>query len=120
LFVSELSSAAKGSGEQLIGAYYAACMDEAKIEANGAKALKPYLNRIEKIKSVNDLPTEIANFHRRRIPALFGFGWTFDLKDSSMIIGDVRQGGWTLPSRDYYTDAKFASSREDFVKYASN
>lgn len=115
------TSAPKGSSEQLIGAYYAACMDEAKIEAGGAKALEPYLTRIEKIKTVNDLQTEAANFHRQRIPALFGFGWNFDLKDSSMIIGEVKQGQgvWTLPSRDYYTEAKFAPTRDDFVKYAA-
>jgi putative endopeptidase len=115
------TNAPKGSGEQLIGAYYAACMDEAKIEANGAKALKPYLNRIEKIKSVNDLQTEIASLHRQRIPAVFGFGWNFDLKDSSMVIGEVKQGQgvWTLPNRDYYTEAKFAPARDDFVKYAA-
>lgn len=112
-------SAAKGSPEQLIGAYYAACMDEAKIEAGGAKALKPHLTRIETIKSVSDLQTEVTNFHRQRLPALFGFGWTPDIKDSASIIGEVRQGGWSLPSRDYYTDAKFASSRDDFVKYAA-
>ena len=82
----------KGSPEQLIGAYYAACMDEAKIEAGGAKALKPHLTRIENIKSVSDLQTEVTNFHRQRIPALFGFGWTPDIKNSSSIIGDVRQG----------------------------
>ena len=68
------SNAAKGSGEQLIGAYYAACTDEAKIEANGAKALEPHLARIEKIKSAPDVQTEITNFHRQGLPALFGFG----------------------------------------------
>lgn len=113
------TGAPKGSSEQLIGAYYAACMDEAKIEAGGAKALGPHLARIEKIQSVNDLQTAVANFHRQRIPALFAFGWTPDVKNSSMIIGDVRQGGWSMPSRDYYTDAKFASTREDFIKYSA-
>jgi putative endopeptidase len=33
------TNVAKGSDEQLIGAYYAACANEAKIEADGASAL---------------------------------------------------------------------------------
>ncbi|HEY8560357.1 MAG TPA: M13 family metallopeptidase [Pyrinomonadaceae bacterium] len=115
------TDAPQGSAEQLIGAYYAACMDEMKIEAGGAKALEPHLRRIEKIKTVDDLQTEAANLHRLRIPAVFGFGWNFDVKDGSTIIGEVKQGQgvWTLPSRDYYTEAKFAPVREDFVKYAA-
>ena len=36
-----------------------------------------------------------------------------------MIIGNIGQGGLSLPNRDYYTDAKFTSARENFVKYAA-
>ncbi|HEV7796863.1 MAG TPA: M13 family metallopeptidase N-terminal domain-containing protein, partial [Pyrinomonadaceae bacterium] len=42
--------AMKGSSEQKVGDYYATCMDEAKIEADGLKPLVPEFDRIAKIK----------------------------------------------------------------------
>jgi len=46
---------------------------------------------------------EIANLHRRGLGVLFRFGSGQDLKDSTQVIGQVFQGGITLPDRDYYT-----------------
>lgn len=113
------TTAPKGSDEQLIGAYYAACSNEAKIEADGAKALAPRLGRIEKIKNLREVQKEIAILHNQGIPALFNFSAGADIKNSTMVIGGISQGGLSLPNRDYYTDQKFASVREDFVKYAA-
>src|ERR1700716_1288860 len=39
------TSAAKGSSEQKVGDYYATCMDEATIEAEGLKPLAPEFDR---------------------------------------------------------------------------
>ena len=38
-----------GSNEQLIGDFYASCLDEAAIENAGLKPIESYLKRIEKI-----------------------------------------------------------------------
>src|SRR6266850_7745010 len=40
------ASALKGSNEQKVGDYYASCMDEAKIEAEGVKPVQDELNQI--------------------------------------------------------------------------
>src|SRR5690606_39023242 len=40
-------SAAKGSDIQLIGDFYASCMDEAAINRLGAKPIQPFLKRIK-------------------------------------------------------------------------
>src|SRR5882762_9384363 len=48
--------APKGSNEQKIGAFYASCMDEAKVEAAGASPLAPELAAINNMKSTRDLP----------------------------------------------------------------
>src|SRR5216684_1565805 len=53
-------SAAPGSEEQKIGDFYASCMDEAAIEAQGARPLAPELERIEKIRNLADLEVELA------------------------------------------------------------
>src|SRR5882672_2243690 len=53
------TSAAKGSSEQKVGDYYATCMDEATIEAEGLKPLVPEFDRIAKIKDQKSLQEEI-------------------------------------------------------------
>ncbi len=49
------TKAPEGCDTQLIGDYYSSCMDEAAIDTAGIKPLKPYFDRIDKIKSLADL-----------------------------------------------------------------
>jgi len=49
------TNAPKGSSEQKVGDYYATCMDEAKIEADGLKPLEPEFARIAKIDNQKEL-----------------------------------------------------------------
>jgi putative endopeptidase len=51
---------AHGSNEQMIGDFYASCMDEAAIEAAGLKPIEPYLKQIEKIKTKSDVQSVIT------------------------------------------------------------
>ena len=116
------AKAAPGSNEQLIGDFYAACMDEAEIEKAGVKPLNPYFKEIDKIKSAKDLQRQIAMMHAAGIPALFGFGAGPDAKNSSINIANTSQGGLSLPDRDFYTkeDAKSAETRQKFVEHMTN
>ncbi|HMT08142.1 MAG TPA: M13 family metallopeptidase [Pyrinomonadaceae bacterium] len=116
------TKAAKGSNAQMIGDYYAACMDEAAIEKVGLKPLKPYLAKIDKVKTSADVVKLIAEMHNSGIPALFGFGAGPDLKDSNVVIINAGQGGLTMPGRDYYTkdDAKSLETKAKFVEYVTN
>src|SRR6202451_3140336 len=41
------TTAAKGSTDQIIGDYYGACMDEARVNARGMDPLKPWFARID-------------------------------------------------------------------------
>src|SRR5580765_3515522 len=65
--------AASGSDEQKLGDYYASCMDEAAVEAQGAKPLAAELERIDKLKNLADLRAEIARLQTRGVGVLFGF-----------------------------------------------
>ncbi|MDQ3801337.1 MAG: M13 family metallopeptidase [Acidobacteriota bacterium] len=116
------ANAPQGSGTQLIGDFYAACMDEAAIEKAGAAPVKPYLEQIARIKSIEDLPRQIAQMHNSSLPAIFSFGAGADLKNSSMVIVNAGQGGLSLPNRDYYTkdDEKSQETRRKFVEYMTN
>ena len=113
---------AAGSDTQLIGDFYASCMDEAAIEKAGVKPLDPYFKQIKKIKSTEDLQRQIAMMHAGGIPAIFNLGGGPDLKNSSMVIVNAGQGGLSLPNRNYYTDtdAKSAETRQKFMEYMTN
>ncbi|MDQ3686549.1 MAG: M13 family metallopeptidase [Acidobacteriota bacterium] len=115
------TSAAKGSNEAMTGAFYASCMDEAKVEAEGIKPLQPELARIEKIKDLNDVGAQVAYMHRHGVPTMFGFSASADAKNSTHVIGYVGQGGLSLPNREYYTktDDKSQQTRAEFVKHVA-
>lgn len=115
-------NAAPGSDQQLIGDYYASCMDEAAIEKAGIDPIKPFLSQIDQINSSDQLAESIADLHDHGFPAVFGFGAGPDLKNSNLVILNAGQGGLTLPNRDYYTntDKKSVEIRDRFVKYMTN
>lgn len=119
---AETTKAASGSSEQMIGDYYASCMDEAAIEKAGAKPLDVYFKQINSLKTVKDLDRQIALMHASGVPALFGFGGGADAKNSTMNIANASQGGLSLPNRDFYTkdDAKSVETRAKFVEYMTN
>jgi putative endopeptidase len=115
------TKAAKGSSEQKVGDYYATCMDEAKIEAEGLKTLEPEFARIAKINSQKALQDEIGHLHSIGINALFAAGSTQDFKNSAEVTAAVFQGGLGLPDRDYYTktDDKSKSTRDEYLKHVA-
>lgn len=119
---SSATKAAKSSDTQLIGDFYASCMDETAIEKADIKPLNPYFKKISKISTKEDLVKLIAEMHNSGVPGVFGFGGGADLKNSSMVIANASQGGLSLPNRDYYTnnDAKSKETREKFVEYMTN
>ncbi|MBD0326402.1 MAG: hypothetical protein ICV68_08220, partial [Pyrinomonadaceae bacterium] len=85
-------SAAKGTNERKIGDYYGSCMDEAKIEAAGAKPLEAEFKRVEKIKDLRDLSATVGHFHLHGIGGLFNFGAVQDYKNSTQVIANATQG----------------------------
>ena len=119
---TKINNATAGSNDQLVGDYYAACMDEAAIEKAGVTPLNPYFKQIDQIKDTRDLEREIAMMHAAGVPAVFGFGVGADAKNSSMNLVGLRQGGLTLPDRDFYTkdDAKSTETRAKFVAHMTN
>jgi putative endopeptidase len=95
------TAALKGSNEQKIGALYASCMDEAKIEAAGVMPLASEIAAINKMKTARDLPAMLAHLHRIGVRAIFSFGGGQDFKKSDSVIATTGQGGLSLPDRDF-------------------
>lgn len=115
------TAAKKGSNEQKVGDYYASCMDEATIEAEGLKPIQAELDLINKITDQKSLQAEIAHLHSFGYNALFGSGSNRDFKNSSETIIGIFQGGLGLPTRDYYLkdDARSKSIRDEYVKHVA-
>jgi putative endopeptidase len=99
----ERDTAVPGSDQQKLGDFYASCMDETAIEAQGLKPLEAELDRIDKITSLPDLRAEIARLQTHGVNALFQFGSEQDRKNATEVIAAAFQGGLGLPDRDYYT-----------------
>jgi putative endopeptidase len=115
------TTAPKGSVDQKIGDYYAACMDEPGIEAAGLKPLESEFKSIEKISNPAALRKAILHLQGVGANVLFKLDSTQDFKNSSEVIGEIDQGGLGLPDRDYYTrdDEKSRKLREDYVKHVA-
>jgi putative endopeptidase len=105
--------------ESMVGAYYGSCMDESTIEKKRTEPLLPELDRLNRIKTKEDLIRAVAAMHRDSIPALFAFYPQPDMHDSMATVATLDQGGITLPDRDYYIkdDAKSVETRQKYVEH---
>ncbi len=119
---SKQSNAVKGSDAQLVGDYYASCMNEAAIEKAGTTPIQPVLAEVGKIKSSKDLLREIAAFHNRGFGGFFRFGIGADDKNSNVNLANAMQGGVGLPNRDYWfkDDAKSVETRQKYLDFVTN
>jgi putative endopeptidase len=84
-----------------VGAYYASCMDEPKLET-ALPVLKKELARISRLSSKKALAAEVARLQRSGARPVFTFQSVQDKKDATLVIAEFNQGGLGLPDRDYY------------------
>jgi len=105
--------------QQKIGDYYAACMDEAAIEKKGVAPLKPTLDRIDALKSSDELAAEVVALHRGGVHVFFGLRVQPDEKNAEKYIANLAQGGIALPDRDYYLkdDAPTVAIRNQYREH---
>ena len=101
----EVASAAGPDGDfvtRLVGDFYASGMDEAAIAAAGAEPLRPYLDRIDAIASLEDVRAFNLDLHRGGLGALFGIGVEADFENAESYLAYLGQAGLGLPERGYY------------------
>jgi putative endopeptidase len=100
--ILETAAAQPTPGTRKIGDYWAACMDEAAIEAKGTEPLRAELERIAAVTDKKDLAPLVAHLQRIGVDVLFAFGSDQDFRDATKVIAEIDQGGLGLPDRDYY------------------
>lgn len=119
--------------QQKIGDYWAACMDEKSIEKNGLKPIEADLKRIAAMKSKSELPQLLvmvqqsfpaawAGGNTQTNMAFFGYGSQTDLKDATLVVAGLDQGGMGLPGRDYYLsdNASMVATRKKYEAHVTN
>jgi len=102
--------------DKKVGDFYAACMDEKGVEAQGTKPIRPELARIAALTSKAQLPGEVAHLQGMGVRTFFRFESDQDFKDATSQIAEADQGGLGLPDRDYYLkdDPRSKSIREAY------
>lgn len=125
----EAAKAPAGSQARKVGDFYAAYLDEAKIQRAGLAPLKPILDRIGAIKDKKALAAELGRELRADVdmlnstdlytPRLFGLWVEQDLNDPSRYTPYLMQGGLGLNDRDYYLSQtpRMAEIREAYIQH---
>lgn len=89
-------------------------MDTRQLERLRFQPIERDLRRIEGLKSPKAFFGLLADFHERGIGGVFGAEVSPDPKNSSIYAFSLRQGGLSLPDRDYYLRADFAKERDAY------
>lgn len=113
----------QGTIEQKIGTLYNMLMDSVRLNREGWEPLKPTLARIAAIKTNKEYQLVTAELDRRgENTMMFGVGVGADMRNASMNIVSVGQGGLGLGTRDYYlnNDPQTLKVREAYKTYLKN
>jgi putative endopeptidase len=118
-----------GSEAQQIGDFYESFLDEATIESQGLKVMKPVFERIDGIFSRSELAAalgetvradvDILNNTNLHTPHLYGLWVAQDLNDPQRYLPFLVQGGLGMPDREYYlgTSPAMAAIRPQYVAH---
>ena len=109
----------KGTVAQKIGDLYNLSMDSVRLNNEGFSAIKPYVDKVNAIKTREELLKMMATEHD---DLLFGIGIGADQKNAKINIVGVGQGGLSLGNRDYYLkdDPAIVKVREAFKEHVVN
>lgn len=111
------NQAAPKSPKRQVGDFYSSAMDTKRLEELRFKPIEKDLDRVGKVKSIDDLFNLLSDFHKEDISSLFRSDVEPDEKQSTTYAFELAQGGLSLPDRDYYLSDSFAKQREAYVEH---
>ena len=116
---SKAASMPKGSPSQLTGDFYAACMDESRVNGLALAPLESMLKGIDRLRDAKDLSAEIIRLQEIELAAPLVLSATQDLHDTTHMIAEVDLRGLGMPDRDYYLrdEPRFKEAREKYISY---
>jgi putative endopeptidase len=116
------AAAAKNETNDLegkVGGFYKAYMDEARIDALGAKPIGAELDAVRAARSRDELAGLMGRSADDFENSLFNITTDIDLKDPSRYAVYLSQAGLGLPDRDYYLKPEFAATRTAYQAYVA-
>jgi endothelin-converting enzyme/putative endopeptidase len=115
------ASLPRGSPGELTGDFYAACMDEARINALALRPLEFVLGRIERVRDARGINAEFAELAAIDLAAPLRIASTPDIHDPRQVIAEVAVAGLGMPDRDYYLrdEPRFRTVREKYTAYVA-
>ena len=111
------SQAATDSVEHKVGALYASGVDEAAIEKAGYSPIQPTLDAIAALGDSKAVADYITQRYAEGDGQVFEFGAGADFQHAETQIAFANEGGLGLPTKDYYTDPKYADIRDAYLAY---
>lgn len=105
--------------EQLVGDFYAAALNEARLEELKFKPIAEKLESIAALVTKDEAASLIAKLHHDGTGTFFGWYVDADERHSSTYALHLVQGGLSLPEREYYLDKDFEAQRAAFVTHVS-
>lgn len=112
------NSAASGD-EAKVGAFYHSFMDEAAVNAAGAKPMAADLAAIKAVKDKRELAKLMGGTMRKFGGSFFGGYVHDDAKDPERYTAYLFQGGLSLPDRDYYLEDRFKTQKAAYEAYVA-
>jgi putative endopeptidase len=110
--------AATGDGAK-VGALYRSFVDEAKVEALGARPMAADLAVIRAEKTRSDVARVMGQSLKMFGGSFFSGQVAEDAKDPQHYTVYLGQAGLGLPDRDYYLEASFAPQRAKYEQYVA-
>jgi putative endopeptidase len=117
--ISTSANQPKGSVEQVVGDFYAACTNVDQADRLGAEPIQPWLAEIDGMKTIADVQRMITRFHMASISAPFGLFGGSDKHNPMDVIAQIYASGLGMPDRDYYVKAepRFQEAREKYLAH---
>ncbi|WP_394764504.1 M13 family metallopeptidase [Phenylobacterium sp.] len=111
---------AAATGEQgQVGALYRSFMDEATVNALGAKPMAAEIATIKAEKTLTDVARTMGRSQHSFGGSIFGASTPVDQKNPDHYAVYLNQAGLTLPDRDYYLETGFAEKKAKYEVYVA-
>lgn len=98
-----------------LGDYYAACMDEGRIEGAGLTALQPLLSKTTKVRDARSWMAALVELHKVGTWVVWMPSVRPDLQDSATNITYLEPPELGLPERDDYLSSELRDKRDGYV-----
>jgi putative endopeptidase len=102
-----------------VGAFYLSFMDQARVDALGAKPIAPQLDAVKQAATRDAQAALMGRTNTDFEGSLFNIGVDVDLKDINHYAIYLTQAGLGMPDRDYYLEPAFAKQKAAYQAYVT-